>query len=193
MNAWLDAIFGGSPTQPLPELAGNAKALFMAISGLLTVVTNKFIAPFQDDMPFPLKLLLIALVVAEAFVLPTLHLSRNETILWSLGIGVAALLVYLICYWLWGYKKVVEVPRRFLRRGGYKEVTILGGLRLLPEAQRHTGGDTAKVQTFLADNQYNRDAVWSRASRLPVQIVAVLSYSIAICSLTGVLFAAATV
>ena len=190
MIEWLSSLLGQkSPLQQELHLAGNAKAIFSGFSALLTLTTNKFTAPFQDDMPFPFKLLLVAMTAGEAFLLPALGMEPVRIVTILLVTGVIALLLYLICYWVWGYKKIVDVPAGFFRAQRYKEVTILGGLRLRAAAQAHTGGDAAKIQTFLADNAYDQDVLWSRPSRLPVQIVAVLAYATAVVSLTGVLWA----
>jgi hypothetical protein len=168
----------------LTELLSNAKVIFATISGILTLLIGRFAAPFEEDMPFPLKPVLVCLAVAEVFVMPDLAVHTGRV---SMMIGLVAsvlffLLVYAGTYALYGYKKTVTVRHPILFwRGINKKVLILGGFRLMPVAAGHD------PQDYFEDSNYEQDSVWTRGSRFAVQIVTVLSYICLIVSLIGVI------
>jgi hypothetical protein len=168
----------------------HSKLLYAAVSGIVTLLLGRTkLAPFKDDMPVPIKTILVCLAIAEILLLDHIKAAVAQTWLMT-GLAVSILvflLVYLGTYLLFGYHKILPVPSGgwFRKKLAYTDVKILGGIRLTPQAlNARTRG--RNPQQFLEDNQYDQDAVWTRWSRLPVQIAVVLSYVLLVVSLVGV-------
>ncbi len=167
---------------------GGVKTLYSAVSGLLTLLLGKTkAAPFEDDMPVPVKAVLVCLSLAEILVLePAKSAMGAERLAEYLAAAlILSLLIYMAVYYLFGYDKILAtVTSGWFRTSiKYSSVKILGGLWLTPAAK----SSPRIPQDFLADNAYDQDKVWPRISRLPVQLAAVLFYFIIVLGLMGLL------
>jgi hypothetical protein len=168
-----------------------AKPLYAAVSGVLTLLLGKsHVSPFDEDMPVPMKTVLVCIAIAEIYLIDSVKgMVGARWLIAMMALAVIVfLMIYLVTYQLFGYDKILPDPKKgwFGTTFRYKQVKILGGLWLQPAAQQ-AAAENQVMQDFLADNAYNQDLVWSRWSRAPVQIVAVLSYVLLVISLVGVL------
>jgi hypothetical protein len=167
---------------------GGVKTLYSALSGLLTLLLGKTkAAPFEDDMPVPMKAVLVCLSLAEILIIePAKNTLGAELLAVYLAVAlVLSLVIYLTLYYMFGYDKIIAAVKAgwFRTNIKYSQVKILGGLWKTPAAK----SSSRNTQDFLADNAYDQDKVWPRVSRLPAQIAAVLSYIIIVVSLMGLL------
>lgn len=175
-------------THDVVTALGGVKTLYSAVSGLLTLLLGKTkAAPFEDDMPVPVKAVLVCLSLAEILVLESAKntIGAERLAEYLTAVLILSLLIYMAVYYLFGYDKILAtVKSGWLRTSiKYTSVEILGGLWKTPLAK----SSSRSAQDFLADNAYGQDKVWPRLSRVPVQIAAVLFYIITVMSLMGLL------
>jgi hypothetical protein len=169
----------------------GAKPLYAAVSAVLTLLLGKsHISPFEDDMPVPLKTVLICLSIAVIFTLePAQNVLGVPRLLGWLGFSVVvSLALYLLVYQMFGYDKILAEQKKgwfrtFLK---YRQVKILGGL-WRTAAAKEAAARNRTAQDFLADSAFNQDQVWSRTSRAPVQLLAILSYVVLVISLIAII------
>jgi hypothetical protein len=177
MSEWLQHLFGAnSGATHLIHAMGDAKALYAAGGGLVTLTTNKFVAPTDREMVPLLKFILLLGVVAGGYFLPLTAFHGPDTIVAMTIAGTVVLLVYIAMSIYFRYKIVEERSWRIWPMGFYKSSFIMGGLQLTPEAQSFSQGKHDLIQTFLENQAYGIDAVWLRPGRVLVIVGNIILY-----------------
>jgi hypothetical protein len=88
-------------------------------------------------------------------------------------------LAYASIWALFGYKKVISVPRPWWKRWGqpysYKNIRIMGG-RLRDDAKATIKRERINPQIYFEGTGYDQDSVWTRGSRAIAQITLIFTY-----------------
>ena len=175
-------------SEEIQAAISHSKTIYVIASGLVTLLLGRSrFAPFEDDMQFHLKPILVCIAIAVAFLAGGAGLASSTWMIVLVTALIVLVVVYYGVYYKYGYNKVIMTTSGWwiFKKTKYKQFKVLGGLRLTPEAVTATASGR-DVQTFFADCAYVQDDVWPRSSRIPVQITAVGIYFLIVLALLAI-------
>lgn len=195
LSRGFDMIESASNYGPFAPVVGYAGAIMAAGAALFLMWGGKMQKwrPPDEDLPgtaqaIVLLLCSVGMVLQWFFAVP-------EYIVWVLGAVVVLAVTCVACFLryigLLGIhiyiKKVATSPK------STRDVRILGGRKLLPEAEKKRKQLGVDVQTLLEGAAYNPDLLWSREARKWVKqrvlIFFILTLLLGTSALTGASFA----
>jgi hypothetical protein len=180
---------------PFAPVIGYAGAIMAAGATLFLLWGGKMRKwrPPEEDLPGTAQAL-VFLLCGVGMVLQW-YFAVPESLEWFLGsvalLAVAAVLCFLRYNSLLG--TYIYVKRIATGPTSVREVRILGGSALLPEAEKKRGELGIDVQRLLEGSAYNVDLLWSREARQGVKQRVVLFFILTLVfgtsALTGASFA----
>lgn len=114
----------------------------------------------------------------------------------ALGTSLVALVGAFLCYQKYGgllnlYRYTKPRQRGFLWFKSVAEDAVIGGPDLRPEAAARKAQTGASLQKLLAEAEYKADDIWTRPTRIPVQLrIERWYYGFMLCTLLTVVLAA---
>lgn len=188
----LESASDYGPFAPVVGYAGAIMAAGAAIFALWGGKMGKWRPP-DEDLPGTAQALVL-LLCGVGMVLQW-YFAIPDAIAWLLGVVVVFAVACLICFLRYSgllgtyvYIKKVAVTGHSTR-----DVRILGGRDLLPEAEKKRRGLGVDIQTLLEGAAYNPDMLWSRKARQWVKqrvlLFFILTLVLGTSALTGASFA----
>src|SRR6266436_6630310 len=162
---------------PFGPLVGYAGAIMASIAAVFFLWAGKMEKWRPPDEDLPGKSQAFVLLLCGVVMVMQWYFAVPEAIKWMLFssglfavISVACFLFYSCLLGIYVYVKKIASGVQSTR-----DVRILGGIKLLPEAEKKRQERGVDIQTIFEGASYNVDLLWSRGSRqcvkLPVLIL----------------------
>ena len=180
---------------PFAPVVGYAGAIMAAGGALLLMWSGKLEKwrPPEEDLPGAAQA--VVLLLCGVGMVLQWYLANPDSIRWFLGLVAALAIICVICFLRYNglLLTYVYIKRIAASARSTKDVRILGGRMLLPEAEEKRKKLGIDVQTLLAGAAYNVDLLWSREARQWVKqrvlIFFILTLVLGTAALTGAGFA----
>jgi hypothetical protein len=158
----------------------NIKYVVSIAGVLIAFLFDKNLGPAEDDLPLRFKIILAAPVTVAVYYAQIIEAEhRPIVVLYAFGLLIISIIVYMSIWSIFGYMKVIAVPRQWWKPCGaaytYPEMRVMGG-GLTPDAKHTVDNNNISVQEYFEGTAYNQDLVWKRGWRVFLQVILVLTY-----------------
>jgi hypothetical protein len=169
----------------------DIKYVVSAAGVLIAFLFDKNLGPAEDDLPMRFKIILVAPVVVAVYYAQRVRAEqRPDFVPYIFGLLIVAIMIYMSLWLLFGYKKVVAVPKKWWRPWAaaytYKDTRVMGGA-LRQDTKQVIDRERISVQEYFEGTAYNQDRVWTPSSRALLQVILVLTYVAVALFYTGTL------
>jgi hypothetical protein len=180
---------------PFAPVVGYAGAIVATAAALLFLFAGKLEKwrPPDEDLPGGIQALVVLLCGVGMVII--WYCAEPDVMVWLLsGTGVLAI-ASVVCFLR--YNRLlgihIYIKRVAVSANATRDVRILGGPKLLPDAERKRKQEGIDTQTLFEGAAYNPDLLWSRPERQWVKqrvlVYFLLALVLGTCALTAASFA----